>query len=358
MKSLSPADMDTKAEACTDFYQYSVGTWLEKNPIPSDRPRWGTFDELRQRTQDNLHKILERLAADKSAKSGSDERKLGDFYGACMDEAAIEAKGLAPARAGAREDRRDQEPRRPPGRDQPPADAGRERPLQLRLGGGPEGLLAGDRGRPPGRPRPSRPRLLHEDRRGVGRAAREVRRARRADAGARRRDAREGRGRREDGHGPGDAARRGVAEQRRPPRSGQDLPPDDARRVLEGQRRTSRGPSYFKDQDVPAVDPAERLAARLLPRRRRAARLRASRGPGRRTCAGSSCRRAAPHVSKKFVDESFAFYGKTLGGIPEIQPRWKRCVTATDDGAGDGARADLRQGVLPARGQEARWTSS
>ena len=83
LKTLSPADMDTKAEACTDFWQYSVGTWLEKNPIPSDRPRWGTFDELRQRTQDNLHRILERLAADKSAKSGSDERKLGDFYGAC-----------------------------------------------------------------------------------------------------------------------------------------------------------------------------------------------------------------------------------------------------------------------------------
>ena len=88
--------MDTSAQACTDFYQYGNGTWLSKNPIPEDRPRWGTFDELRQRNQDNLRKILDRLAADKSAPKGSDEQKLGDFYGACMDEAAIEAKGLTP----------------------------------------------------------------------------------------------------------------------------------------------------------------------------------------------------------------------------------------------------------------------
>ena len=88
--------MDPKAEACTDFYQYAVGGWLEKNPIPSDRPRWGSFDELRQRNLDSLRKILEGLAADKSSPAGSDERKLGDFYGACMDEAAIEAAGIKP----------------------------------------------------------------------------------------------------------------------------------------------------------------------------------------------------------------------------------------------------------------------
>jgi putative endopeptidase len=88
--------MDTAAEACTDFYQYGNGTWLANNPIPPDRPRWGSFDELRQTNLDDLHGILDRLAADKSAPAGSDERKLGDFYAACMDEAAIETKGLSP----------------------------------------------------------------------------------------------------------------------------------------------------------------------------------------------------------------------------------------------------------------------
>src|SRR5262249_42368482 len=43
---------------------------------------------------------------------------------------------------------------------------------------------------------------------------------------------------------------------------------------------------------------------------------------------------AAPSLSKKFVDENFAFYGKTLAGTPEIQPRWKRCVAAADGALG------------------------
>src|SRR5262249_42872212 len=98
-RTLDVADMDAGANACVDFYQYADGGWLEKNPIPSDRPRWGTFEELRQHNQDALRGILEKLAADKSAKAGTDEKKLGDFYGACMDEAEIEKlgiKGIAP----------------------------------------------------------------------------------------------------------------------------------------------------------------------------------------------------------------------------------------------------------------------
>ncbi len=95
-RTLDLAGMDTATQACSDFYQYGNGTWLANNPIPPDRPRWGSFDELRQKNLDNLHGILDRLAADKSAPAGSDERKLGDFYGACMDEAAIETKGLSP----------------------------------------------------------------------------------------------------------------------------------------------------------------------------------------------------------------------------------------------------------------------
>ena len=96
LRTLDVGGMDPSAAACTDFYQYGNGKWLQANPIPSDRPRWGTFDELRQRNQNDLRQILEKLAADKSAAPGSDERKLGDFYGACMDEAGIESAGISP----------------------------------------------------------------------------------------------------------------------------------------------------------------------------------------------------------------------------------------------------------------------
>jgi len=90
-----PADMDTSASACRDFYRYAVGGWLQKNPVPADYPSWGAFNELAERNREALHQILERLAKSQ-APAGSDERKLGDFYGTCMDEASIEAQGARP----------------------------------------------------------------------------------------------------------------------------------------------------------------------------------------------------------------------------------------------------------------------
>src|SRR6185295_14848057 len=93
LRTLDVEGLGGGADACTDFYQYADAAWLARNPMPADRPRWGSFDELRLRNQSDLREILERLAADRTAAEGSDERKLGDFYGACMDEAAIEAKG-------------------------------------------------------------------------------------------------------------------------------------------------------------------------------------------------------------------------------------------------------------------------
>jgi predicted metalloendopeptidase len=98
-RTLDVTGVDPSAAACTDFYQYANGGWLEKNPMPSDRPRWGSSDELRLRNLTDLHEILERLAANRaSAAAGSDEHKLGDFYATCMDESAIETAAISPLR--------------------------------------------------------------------------------------------------------------------------------------------------------------------------------------------------------------------------------------------------------------------
>ena len=90
-----PSDMDTSASACREFYRYAVGGWLQKNPVPADYPSWGAFDELAERNREALRQILERLSKSE-APAGSDERKLGDFYGSCMDEAAVETQGAKP----------------------------------------------------------------------------------------------------------------------------------------------------------------------------------------------------------------------------------------------------------------------
>lgn len=89
--SLSGVDISSlnrTVDPCTDFHQFACGGWLTTNAIPADRPRWGRFDELQERNSEILRRILE---------SASNAReKIGDYYAACMDEAAIERLGIAP----------------------------------------------------------------------------------------------------------------------------------------------------------------------------------------------------------------------------------------------------------------------
>jgi endothelin-converting enzyme/putative endopeptidase len=87
--------LDTKVDPCADFYQYACGTWRVRNPIPADRARWGRFDQLRERNLDTLRNILEQASIDDPNRSPI-EQKIGDYYAACMDEQAIDRKGIEP----------------------------------------------------------------------------------------------------------------------------------------------------------------------------------------------------------------------------------------------------------------------
>ncbi|MCC7415604.1 MAG: M13 family metallopeptidase [Acidobacteria bacterium] len=84
--------IDRSADVCTDFYQFACGGWLARNPIPSDRPRWGRFDELQEKNFEILRSILERAAAGQAPEY----RKIGDQYASCTNEAAIEQLGATP----------------------------------------------------------------------------------------------------------------------------------------------------------------------------------------------------------------------------------------------------------------------
>ncbi len=96
MKSFDLDALDRSVEPCQDFYRFACGGWNQANPIPADQTRWGRFELLREYNRALTKQILEKAAANKKA-SDPNERKIGDYYAACMDEKAIDAQGLAPA---------------------------------------------------------------------------------------------------------------------------------------------------------------------------------------------------------------------------------------------------------------------
>ncbi len=85
--------LDKSVNPCTDFYQYACGTWLKNNPIPPDQASWGRFGELAERNRAVLHSILDKAASPEGARSPL-TKQIGDYYASCMDEAAIERKGI------------------------------------------------------------------------------------------------------------------------------------------------------------------------------------------------------------------------------------------------------------------------
>ncbi|GAB3877225.1 M13 family metallopeptidase [Hymenobacter segetis] len=93
---LDMADIDRAVSPCDDFFQFSGGNWLRNNPVPSYASSWGPRNQLGDRTQALLRRILEDAAANRSAAPGSNAQKVGDFYAAAMDTVAIDRAGLTP----------------------------------------------------------------------------------------------------------------------------------------------------------------------------------------------------------------------------------------------------------------------
>jgi endothelin-converting enzyme/putative endopeptidase len=93
--SLDVAAMDKTADPCEDLYQYSCGGWIKNNPLPGDQANWSVYGKVYQDNQRFLWGLL--LEAAKPAPSRNQtQQKIGDYFDACMDLAAIEAAGAAP----------------------------------------------------------------------------------------------------------------------------------------------------------------------------------------------------------------------------------------------------------------------
>ncbi|MFG3447413.1 M13 family metallopeptidase [Stenotrophomonas sp. NPDC047960] len=93
--SLNSADLDPAIAACTDLNGFVNSSWLKANPVPNDQTTWGSFEILRERSLEVQHALVQQAAASQ-AKAGSVEAKIGDIWKTGSDEARIEAAGIAP----------------------------------------------------------------------------------------------------------------------------------------------------------------------------------------------------------------------------------------------------------------------
>ena len=93
--SLDLASMDKTADPCVNFYQYACGGWKKNNPIPADQTSWSVYGKLYQDNLQFLKGILEQASVNGGSRTPVTQQ-IGDFYAACMDEAAVEKQGMRP----------------------------------------------------------------------------------------------------------------------------------------------------------------------------------------------------------------------------------------------------------------------
>jgi endothelin-converting enzyme/putative endopeptidase len=86
---------DTAVKPGDDFFKYANGHWLATFQMPADKPRFGAFDELGDKSEADVKSIIDGFASSPPA-AGTNVAKAADFYASWMDEATLETRGVEP----------------------------------------------------------------------------------------------------------------------------------------------------------------------------------------------------------------------------------------------------------------------
>lgn len=82
-----------------DLYKFAGGAWLANTPIPADRSNYGSFTILDDKAQEEVKQLIVAASEQPNRPPGSDAQKVGDFYLAFMDTARVESLGITPLAA-------------------------------------------------------------------------------------------------------------------------------------------------------------------------------------------------------------------------------------------------------------------
>jgi putative endopeptidase len=99
IKGVNLDEMDKTIDPCHNFFDYSAGSWVKNNPVPSTEGKWTAFNIVADRNNEILREILEKSAAITDAEKGSNTQKIGDFYATVMDSTARNIAGITPIQA-------------------------------------------------------------------------------------------------------------------------------------------------------------------------------------------------------------------------------------------------------------------
>ncbi|WP_372870868.1 M13 family metallopeptidase [Shewanella sp.] len=99
ISGIEQQNFDKEVRHQDDFYYSVNGTWLKNTPIPADKSNYGAFSVLYDDSQKALREIVEAAAAKENKQAGSTEQKIGDFYASYMNTDKLETLGVAPIKA-------------------------------------------------------------------------------------------------------------------------------------------------------------------------------------------------------------------------------------------------------------------
>lgn len=88
--------MDRSVKPNDDFFRFVNGTWFDNTEIPADRTRWGSFDELRKNTDEDVKSILQEAIKSGKYASNTDQGKAISYYKTIMDTVTRNKNGITP----------------------------------------------------------------------------------------------------------------------------------------------------------------------------------------------------------------------------------------------------------------------